>query len=411
VTEPVATTAGTLDVRSQFPVLDREGLVYLDSAATAQKPAAVIEAMDDFLRRHNASVHRGVYPLAQESTDRYEGARSAAAAWLNASARATVFTKNATEAINLVAYSWGRAHVGEGDVIALTRMEHHSNIVPWQVLAGEVGARIEWIAVDGDGRLDLDDLDRALALEPKLVGVVHVSNVLGTINPVADVVARARAAGAATLVDGTQAVPQIAVDVGAIDADFYVWTAHKAYGPTGLGILHARPEVLEGMRPFIGGGHMISRVGDQASTFAEIPARFEAGTSPIVEAVGMHAAIAWMQAIGAERLREHELDLVGYALARLGEVPGLTVHGPAEPADRGAVISFALDYAHPHDVAEILGRRGVCVRAGHHCAQPLMRLLGVPATTRASFAAHNDRSDVDALVAALGDVRDLFGEA
>jgi cysteine desulfurase/selenocysteine lyase len=405
----MSAATGTLDVRAQFPVLDRDGLVYLDSAATAQKPAAVIEAMDDFLRHHNASVHRGVYPLAQESTDRYEGARSAAAAWLNAPARGTVFTKNATEAINLVSYSWGRANVGAGDTIVLTQMEHHSNIVPWQMLAAEVGARIEWVAVDDDGRLDLADLDRALALEPKLVGVVHVSNVLGTINPVAEIVARARAAGAVTVVDGTQAVPQIAVDVGAIDADFYAWTAHKAYGPTGIGILHGRPELLETMRPFIGGGHMIARVGDQESTFAEIPARFEAGTSPIVEAVGMGAAIAWMQEIGHERLRAHEVDVVGYALDRLGELPGLTLHGPAEADDRGAVVSFALDYAHPHDVAEIVGRTGVCVRAGHHCAQPLMRRLGVGATTRASFAAHSDRSDVDALVAALGDVHEVFG--
>lgn len=407
----MALTADTLDVRGQFPVLDRDGLVYLDSGATAQKPRAVIEAMDDFLRHHNASVHRGVYPLAVESTDRFEDARARAASWLNAPARGTVFTKNATEAINLVAYTWGLDNVGAGDTIVVTQMEHHSNVVSWQLLAQRTGATLAYVPVDDEGRLQLDALDELLTREPKLVAVAHASNVLGTINPVADIVARARAAGAATLVDGAQAVPAMAVDVGAIDADFYVWTAHKAYGPTGLGVLHGRPELLEAMPPFIGGGHMISAVGEQTSTWAEIPAKFEAGTSPIVEAIGMGAAVAWLQELGMERVRAHELDLVAYALERLADVPGLTLHGPRDPRDRGAVISFALDHAHPHDVAEIVARRGVCVRAGHHCAQPLMRRLGVGATTRASFAVHNDRSDVDMLVEALGDVHDLFGDA
>jgi cysteine desulfurase/selenocysteine lyase len=407
----MAATADILDVRGEFPVLEREGLVYLDSGATAQKPRVVIEAMDDFLRHHNASVHRGVYPLAVESTDRFEDARARAARWLNAPARGTVFTKNATEAINLVAYTWGLDNVGAGDTIVVTEMEHHSNVVSWQLLARRVGAQLAFVPIDGEGRLQLDVLDELLTREPKLVAVAHASNVLGTINPVADIVARARAAGAATLVDGAQAVPALGVDLGAIDADFYVWTAHKAYGPTGLGILHGRPEVLEAMSPFIGGGHMISSVADQSSTWAEIPAKFEAGTSPIVEAVGMGVAVDWLDALGMDRVRAHELDLVTYALERLTEVPGITIHGPRDPRDRGAVISFALDYAHPHDVAEIVARRGVCVRAGHHCAQPLMRCLGVGATTRASFAVHNDRSDVDMLVDALGDVHDLFGDA
>jgi cysteine desulfurase/selenocysteine lyase len=405
----VPVTAETLDVGRQFPVLERDGLVYLDSSATAQKPACVIDAMDDFLRRQNASVHRGVYPLAVEATDRFEGARARAARWLNAPARGTVFTKNATESINLVAYAWGLDNVRSGDTIVVTEMEHHSNVVSWQLLARRVGARLEYVPLDDDGRLRLDVLDELLAREPRMVAVTHVSNVVGTINPVADIVARARAAGAATLVDGAQAVPQIPVDVGAIGADFYVWTAHKVYGPTGLGVLHARPEVLEAMSPFIGGGHMISSVSDQESTWAEIPAKFEAGTSPIVEAVGMGAAVAWMQELGIERVRAHELELVGYALERLAEIPGLTIHGPREPEARGALVSFALDYAHPHDVAEIVARRGVCVRAGHHCAQPLMRRLGVGATTRASFAVHNDRGDVDELVAALHDVHEVFG--
>ncbi len=288
----MAATADTLDVRSEFPVLERDGLVYLDSGATAQKPRVVIEAMDDFLRHHNASVHRGVYPLAVESTDRFEEARAAAAAWLNAPARGTIFTKNATEAINLVAYAWGLDNVGAGDTIVVTEMEHHSNVVSWQLLAQRVGATLEYVPIDGEGRLQLDVLDELLAREPKLVAVAHASNVLGTINPVAEIVARARAAGAVTLIDGAQAVPAMPVDVGAIDADFYAWTAHKAYGPTGLGILHGRPELLEAMSPFIGGGHMISSVGEQTSTWAEIPAKFEAGTSPIAEAVGMGAAVA-----------------------------------------------------------------------------------------------------------------------
>jgi cysteine desulfurase / selenocysteine lyase len=405
----MATTADILDVRREFPVLEQEGLVYLDSSATAQKPAFVIEAMDEFMRHSNASVHRGVYPLAVESTERFEGARARAAGWLNAPARGTIFTKNATEAINLVAYTWGLENVGAGDTIVVTQMEHHSNVVAWQLLANRVGARLEYVPIDDDGRLRLDVLDELLAREPKLVAVAHVSNVVGTINPVAEIVAKARAAGAVTLIDGAQAVPQIPVDVGAIDADFYVWTAHKVYGPTGLGILHGRPQLLEAMPPFIGGGHMISSVGDQESTWAEIPAKYEAGTSPIVEAIGMGAAIEWLDGIGIERVRAHELDLVGYALTRLGEIPGLTIHGPLEPEARGALVSFALDYAHPHDVAEIVARRGVCVRAGHHCAQPLMRRLGVGATTRASFAVHNDRADVDELVAALHDVHEVFG--
>jgi cysteine desulfurase/selenocysteine lyase len=388
MTTTAATGFDVEAIQAQFPFLERESggkpFAYLDSGATAQKPAVVIERMADLQRFHNANIHRGVYPLAQEATDLSVGARERAAAWLGWPAR---------------------------DTIVVTQMEHHSNVVSWQILANRVGATLEYVPVDGTGRLDLETLDRLLEREPKMVAVVHVSNVVGTINPVADIVARARAAGAVTLIDGAQAVPQIPVDVGAIDADFYAWTAHKAYGPTGLGILHGRPALLEQMSPFIGGGHMISLVSDQESTWAEIPAKFEAGTSPIVEAVGMGAAVEWLQGIGMDRVRAHELDLVAYALERLAEVPGITIHGPRDPRDRGAVISFALDYAHPHDVAEIVARRGVCVRAGHHCAQPLMRCLGVGATTRASFAVHNDRADVDVLIDALGDVHDLFGDA
>ncbi|HEV2821343.1 MAG TPA: SufS family cysteine desulfurase [Solirubrobacteraceae bacterium] len=397
-----------LDVRHEFPVLEREGLAYLDSAATSQKPLAVIEAMDDLLRHHNASIHRGVYPLAVEATDRFEGARERAAAWLGSTVKETVFTKNATEAINLVAQSWGRANLRAGDLVVLTQMEHHSSIVPWQLACQSAGAELAYVPIDEQGELVLGALDSLLERGPKLVGVVHVSNVLGTVNPVQEITRRAHAAGAAVIVDGTQAVPQVPVDLRAIDADFYAWTAHKAYGPTGLGILHGRRELLEAMPPFLGGGHMISSVDWHQSRWAELPFKFEAGTSPIAEAVGMGAAVEWIQHLGIERIRAHEAELVAYALERLADMPGVRVFGPPTAQRRGAVISFAVDGVHPHDVAEILGRGGVCVRAGHHCAQPLMRVLGVPATTRASFAAHTTREEVDQLVAGLERVREVF---
>ncbi len=402
----VADSTGT-----DFPTLSREGVVYLDSAATSQTHRSVIAAMDDYYEHHRASVHRGVYPIAVEATDLYEGARERAAHWLRADPRGTVFTKNASEAVNLVSHTWGHANLGPGDTVVVTEMEHHSNFVPWQVLCERTGARFAHVPVDDEGHLRLDVLDDLLATGTvKLVAVVHVSNVLGTINPVQDIVARAHAAGAVVLVDGAQAVPQIPVDLGAIDADFYVWTAHKAYGPTGLGILHGRPEILEAMPPFLTGGHMIASVSLEGSRWAAIPTKFEAGTSPIAEATGLGAAVDYLQAIGMDHLRAHEIDLTAYALERLRTVPGLTINGPADAADRGALVSFTLDCAHPHDVAEIVARRGVCVRAGHHCAQPLMQRLGVAATTRASFGIHNSREDVDALVDALGDVITLFGD-
>ncbi len=395
-------------VAADFPILEREGLVYLDSAATSQKPRQVIDAMSDFAAHHNASVHRGVYPLAVEATELFEAGRTRAAELVNASPRETILTGNATQAINLVAQAWGRANLNEGDRVVVTEMEHHSVIVPWHMICRERGAHLDVVGVDDEGRLNLDELDALLERGPKLVAVMHVSNVLGTINPVEEVVRRARAAGALTLVDGSQAVPQIPVDLAALGADFYVWTGHKAYGPTGIGILHGRRELLDAMPPFIGGGHMISTVSFDEIRFAEVPAKFEAGTSPIVEGVGLAAAVEWMQALGIDAIRAHERDLVGYALERLGELPGITIFGPPDAESRGAVVSFALDYAHPHDIADIVGRRGVCVRAGHHCAQPLMRRLGVGATTRASFAAHNTREDVDQLVDALRDVERIF---
>jgi cysteine desulfurase / selenocysteine lyase len=395
----------------EFPVLDREGLVYLDSGATSQKPRVVIDAIEDYYAVHNANIHRGVYPLAVEATDLFEGARERTAAWLGSTVKETIFTKNATEAINLVAYAWGRRNVGAGDAIVLTQMEHHSNIVPWQLLCEEVGAELRYLEVYDAGQISLDQLDSFLADgRARLVGAVHVSNVLGTINPVAEIAARARAAGAASLVDGSQAVPQIPVDVGAVGADFYVWTAHKAYGPTGIGVLHGRRELLEAMPPFLSGGDMISSVDFHRSRFNELPWKFEAGTSPIAEGVGLGAAVDFLQGIGMDHVRTHERELVAYALDRLEGVEGLRVLGPRDPADRGALVAFTLDGVHPHDVAEILGAQGVCVRAGHHCAQPLMRRFGVAATTRASFAVHNTREDVDRLVDGLDKVREVFAD-
>ena len=395
---------------AEFPVLGaREGLVYLDSAATSQTPVAVIDAMDRYYREYRASVHRGVYAIAAEATEGYEGARVAAARFAGSTPDETIFTRNATEAINLVAYSWGRANVAAGDLVVLTKMEHHSNLVPWQILCAEKGAELAYVELGPDGRLDLDSLDALLAREPKLLAVAHVSNVLGTINPVAEVVARAHAAGTVVLVDGTQAAPHLPLDVAALDADFYAWTAHKAYGPTGIGILHGRRSLLEAMPPFIGGGHMIASVGEFESRYAEPPARFEAGTSPIAEAIGLGAAIGFLEGFGMDEVRAHALDVVGYAVERLGEVPGLALHGPADLEARGSVCSFSLEGVHPHDVAEILAREDVCVRAGHHCAQVLMKTMGVHATTRASFAIHSTREDVDRLIDGLGTVRRIFG--
>ncbi len=397
------------DVSAEFPVLAREfdgqPLTYLDSAATSQTPRSVIEALTRYYTESRASVHRGIYPLAIEATDLFEGARQRIAAWLGSTPQETIFTANATAAINLVAYTWGAANVAAGELVVLTEMEHHSNIVPWQILCQNRGAKLAYVPVLDDGQLDLEALDRLLERGPKLVALAHVSNVLGTINPVAEVARRAHDAGALVLVDGTQAVPQIPLDLRELDADFYAWTGHKAYGPTGIGVLHSRRELLEAMPPFIGGGHMIRTVGANESTWAELPWKFEAGTSQIAEAIGLGAAVDFIDGLGIDRIREHEHALVEDALARLGEVPGLTVQGPASADARGALVSFSLAGAHPHDIGEILGRSGVCVRAGHHCAQPLMRRLGVGATTRVSFAVHNSSRDLDRLIDGLDMVR------
>jgi cysteine desulfurase/selenocysteine lyase len=388
----------TVPPATEFPVLAREGLVYLDSAATSQTPRVVIEAMDRYYTEYRASIHRGVYPLAAEATEAYETAREKVAAFAGSTAGETVFTRNATEAINVAA----RGVAGPGDRVAVTQMEHHSNIVPWQL----VGAELDWVPIDDDGLLDLDALDAALARGPKVVAVAHVSNVLGTINPVDEIARRAHDAGALVVVDGAQAAPHLPIDVG--DADFYAWTGHKAYGPTGIGVLHGRRELLEQIPPLLGGGHMIARVTEDGFTSAEPPAKFEAGTMPIAEAIGLGAAVDFLSGIGMDAVRAHARDVVGYAVERLAEVPGLTLYGPADADQRGSVAAFALDGIHPHDVAEILGRDGVCVRAGHHCAQPLMRRLGVSATSRASFAVHSTREDVDRLIDGLDTVREVF---
>jgi cysteine desulfurase / selenocysteine lyase len=396
-------------VAAEFPVLAREiggyPITYLDSAATSQTPQPVIDAMTRYYTHSRASIHRGVYPLAIEATDLYEGARRRIAEWLGSTPEETIFAANATAAINLVAYSWGRQNVHRGDLVVLTEMEHHSNIVPWQLLCQDREAELAYVPVLEDGKLDLDSLDTLLERGPRLVAFVHVSNVLGTINPVAEVARRAHEAGALVLVDGTQAVPQLPLDLRDLDADFYVWSGHKAYGPTGIGVLHGRRELLEEMPPFIGGGHMIRTVAANESTWIDLPWKFEAGTSQIAEAIGLGAAVDWIGAIGMDAIRSHEETLATRALELLADVPGLVVHGPSSAADRGALVSFSLDGAHPHDIGEILGREGVCVRAGHHCAQPLMRKLGVAATTRASFAVHNTEADLQRLVDGLGSVR------
>jgi cysteine desulfurase/selenocysteine lyase len=406
----MSATALLPDIASQFPVLSRriggKPITYLDSAATSQTPQPVIDAMTSYYTESRASIHRGVYPLAVEATDLYEGARQRIADWLGSTPEETIFAANATAAINLVAYTWGRQNVHRGDLVVLTEMEHHSNIVPWQLLCQDREAELAYVPVLDDGQLDLDALDELLARGPKLMSVVHVSNVLGTINPVAEIVRRAHAAGAIVVIDGTQAIPQMPVDLRAIDADFYAWTGHKAYGPTGIGVLHGRRALLEEMPPFIGGGHMIRTVAANESTWTDLPWKFEAGTSQIAEAIGLGVAVDWLRALGSEQVRAHELAVTGEALERLSsEVPGLVVHGPLAAADRGALVSFALDGAHPHDIGEILGREGVCVRAGHHCAQPLMRKLGVGATARASFAVHNTSTDVHRLIDGLHEVR------
>jgi cysteine desulfurase / selenocysteine lyase len=402
-------------IKKDFPVLARQvnghRLVYLDSAATAQKPQQVLDAMASFYETSNANIHRGTYQLAVESTEAYEAARARVASFIGApSDRGVVFTKNATEAFNLVAHSWGRANLREGDVVVLTEVEHHANLVPWLMLKEERGIELRYVPLAEDHTLDLTDLDRLLD-GARLVGLTAMSNVLGTLPPVRRIADAAHAAGAVVVVDGSQLVPHVPTDVQALGADFFGFTGHKCLGPTGIGVLGARPELLEAMPAFLGGGEMIRDVRLDGWTPNEVPWKFEAGTMPFAEAVGLHAALDYLEGLGMEAVRQHEIELTGYALRALRERHGddLVVHGPAEPAMRGGVLSFTYKGIHPHDVSQVLDQKGICVRAGHHCAKPLMRRLGVGATTRASFSVYNDEADVDALVDALADADDLFG--
>ena len=412
VTKAPALPRSLDEIRSEFPILAREvhgkPLAYLDNGATSQKPLAVLEALDRFYREHNANVHRGVHTLSEEATALYEEARATVAAHIGADRREVVFVRNATEALNLVAYSWGRANLAEGDRVLLTEMEHHSNVVPWYLAARERGAGLDWAPITDEGRLDMDAFAKLLERRPKLVCVAHVSNVLGTVNPVAEIAGMAHEAGALLVVDGAQAGPKLELDMASLGADFYALTAHKMYGPTGLGVLFGRRELLDDMPPFIGGGSMIHKVGREEITWARLPAKFEGGTPPIAEAIGFGEAVRWLDGIGLEAVHTAEQDLAAYAIERLAEVPDLRLFGPPAGPDRGGILSFELAGVHPHDVSEILDRHGVAVRAGHHCAQPLMERLGVPATTRASLAVYNTRDEVDRLVAGLFDARTVF---
>jgi cysteine desulfurase/selenocysteine lyase len=366
--------------------------------------------MTSYYRSSNANIHRSMHELATEATELYEGARSKVAGFIGVRPDEVVFVRNVTEAINLVRYTWAREHVGAGDTVVITRMEHHSNVVPWQLLCAERKARLAYVELDGDGRLDLDGLSALLDDgNVKLVALTHVSNVLGTINPVAEVSRRAHAAGAKVLVDGAQALPQLPVDIAETGADFYGFTGHKMLGPTGIGVLWGRRELLEEMPPFLGGGSMIRAVADDHSTWAPIPAKFEAGTPAIAEAVGLGTAVDYLADLGMHAVRAHERELTEYALERLGAVSDLTLYGPEDAAERGSLVSFTIEGIHPHDLAELCNREAVCIRAGHHCAQPLMRHLGVPATARASFSVYNGRDDVDRLVDALEAAKRVFG--
>ena len=410
----------TLDVarvQADFPILKRQvhgrRLVYLDSASSSQKPTAVLDAMDRIYRESYANVHRGVYQIAEEATAAYEGARSRVARFLGASSPSEiVFTRNVTEAINLVAYSWGRANLGPGDVVVLTELEHHANVVPWHILAAERGIELRWVPLGKDFRLDLSRLDELLD-GAKLFAFSAASNVLGTMTDVRFLADAAHAAGALALVDAAQFAPHRRTDVAAWDADFVGVTGHKMLGPTAIGALWAQPELLEAMPPFLGGGEMIRDVRQDGFTPNEVPWKFEAGTMPIVEAVGLAAAIDYLDGLGMDAVAAHEVALTDYALRALEERFGerLAIYGPVDVEGRGATISFLFEGIHAHDISQVVDEHGVCVRAGHHCAKPLMRVLGVPATTRASFYVYNDESDIEALVAGILKAREIFGYA
>ncbi len=410
-------------VRKDFPILSRllhgdVPLVYLDSAATSQKPVAVLDAERAYYELHNAAAHRGVHQLAEEATEAYESARARVAGFIGATAEEIVFTKNSTESINLVAYSMSNAAtagpaaarfvVGPGDEVVVTEMEHHSNLVPWQLLCERTGARLRWLSLTDDGRLDLGDLDEVINSRTKLVAFVHQSNILGTVNPVEAIVRRARAVGALVLLDACQSVPNTPVDVRRLGVDFLVFSGHKMLGPTGIGVLYGRAELLATMPPFLGGGSMIEQVTMERTTFAAPPQRFEAGVPNIAQAVGLAAAVDYLEDIGMADVAAHEAALTAYALERLRAEPGVRILGPDQPVDRGAAISFAVADLHPHDVGQVLDTRGIAVRVGHHCAHPVCRRYGVPATTRASFSVYTTVAEVDALLEGIGAVQRFF---
>ncbi|MBI4538065.1 MAG: cysteine desulfurase [Gemmatimonadetes bacterium] len=413
-TTAAAPTFDVRAVRADFPALHQEvngyPLVYLDNAATSQKPETVIRALAEFYRRDNANVHRGIHELSRRATEAYEAARARMAHWLGATDPAEiVFTRGTTEAINLVAAAWGNANVHEGDEIVLTVLEHHSNVVPWQLLARRSGARLRYLDIDDEGRLRLEQLDELLGRRTKIVCVNHVSNSLGTINPVAEIARRAHDVGALLLVDGAQGAPHLPVSVAETGCDFYACSGHKMCGPTGIGALWARRELLEAMPPYQGGGEMISVVEKEYSTWAAVPHKFEAGTPNFADAVAMTAAIDYLEGIGRPAIMQQEHELVCYALERLRDLPGIRIYGPSSLEDRAAVISFTLQDAHPHDIATILDHQGIAIRAGHHCTQLVMKRYGITATARASFAFYNTQEEVDRLVDGLGEVVKIFG--
>jgi len=394
-------------VRRDFPIFDN-GLAYLDSANTSQRPRQVTGAMMEYFEKFNSNIHRAAYHIAEEATERYEGTREKVRAFINAaSTKEIIYTRGTTEAINLVAYSWGRANVHPGDLIVLTIFDHHSNIVPWQILAHENGAHIEYVDIDERGELRMDQFRELLGRGPKLVAFSHVSNALGTINPIDDMVAQAKRAGATVLVDGAQGAPHHGVDVRALGCDFYAFSGHKMLGPTGVGVLYGRRELLERMPPFMGGGDMIKTVSTERTTYHDLPWKFEAGTQAIAEVIGLGAAVDYLNGLGMQNVRDHEREITEYAYEALSEVDGLTMFGPP-PSRRAGVISFALEGIHPHDLATIADRDQVCVRAGHHCAMPLMTRLGVAATARASFYVYTQKDEVDRLVGSIKEAQRIF---
>lgn len=400
-------------IKADFPILSHEirpgvYVTYLDSTATTQKPLQVINAMDDYYRKSNANIHRGIHHLAEEATALYEDARARIAKFINSpSSRQIIFTRNTTESINLVAHTWGKKNLQAGDLVILTEMEHHSNLVPWQLLAAELDLRLEFVPVDDDGLLELDEYRQLLNQGPKLAAFTHMSNVLGTINPAEAMTAEAHAAGAKVLIDGAQSVPHFTVDVQALDADFLVFSGHKMCGPTGVGVLYGKRDLLEEMPPFLGGGDMIKKVELRSFKANSIPHKFEAGTPAIAEAIGLGAAVDYLQEVGMDEIAAQEQVVVNYAIERLSEVPGVEVYGP-EGKDRGGVTAFNMEGVHAHDVAQILDGDGIAVRAGHHCAMPLHDKLGIPASTRASYYLYNSIEDVDKLIASLYRVKEIF---